>query len=74
MNNTVPDDFMHCLSITDDYTTAEPMEVEENVPDVAETVDLTPWTRGSKAQKRGQVCYQSFGQINRRQKMKGNKQ
>lgn len=39
-DSTVPDEFMHCFNIADDYTATEPMEVEEDSPDIAETVEL----------------------------------
>ncbi|KAI8641781.1 hypothetical protein BD408DRAFT_467723 [Parasitella parasitica] len=38
-DNTVPDEYMHCFNVTDDYVATEPMELEV-LPDVAETVAL----------------------------------
>ncbi|KAL7322216.1 hypothetical protein PS15p_212245 [Mucor circinelloides] len=52
-DSTVPDEFMHCFNIADDYTATEPMEVEEDSPDIAETVELEwhQWQPGQEKPK-----------------------
>lgn len=38
--NDIPDEYMHCFNVADDFFEGEPMELESEVPDVAETVEL----------------------------------
>jgi hypothetical protein len=39
-NNDVPDEYMHCFSITDEIPKYEPIEIEQEAVDLFETVNL----------------------------------